>query len=231
METSGLTPEDYLEQVNYFMLLFSEQVRVEDIALKSRLVLMLKNALLGESMHIGMTEIHNSGVMNKMEIVRLHGEMSKLWRRHLLNFKINTPIYMDAIRNNDAAFKRKEEREPSFAVIKINAVGEAKVTKQWLSHLAARADFRMDWRNERRKARRLLGALYYRLDSSSSKNDDNIRLLDGMAFHRNEFHDSVFCRPEWLFFDEEVEKARIEVNLRRGIKQDCEQAKKNPEGR
>lgn len=218
METSGLTPEDYREQVNYFIRLFSGQIKGRSPELKNRLILMLRNALLGESIYDEMMQIHNSGAMDEMEIVRLHGDMSKLWRKHLLNVKINTPIYMDAIRNNAPVFKRKEEREPSFAVIKINSIGEARVTKQWLSHLAARAEFRMDWRNERRKARRLLGALYYRLDSSSSKNDDSFRLLDGMAFHRNEFNDSVFCRPEWLFLDEEVEKAKIEVSLRRGLK-------------
>ncbi|MDV7064658.1 hypothetical protein RZ761_02135 [Klebsiella pasteurii] len=217
METSGLKPQDYREQVDCFIRLFSEQVKVEDESLKARLVLMLRNSLMGESIYYEMMEIHNSGVMDKMEIVRLHGCMNSLWRRHLINFKMLTPVYFDAIGSGTHVFEEKEEREPSFAVIKINSAGEARVTKQWVRHLEARASFRMEWRNERRNARQW-GWLYYRLDSSSSNNDDAIRLLDGMAFHRNEFHDHIFFRPEWIFFDEEVEEAKIEVTLRKGIK-------------
>lgn len=219
METSGLTPEDYQEQVNYFIRLFSEQIKGRSPELKARLILMLRNSLLGESIYDEMMQIHNSGAMDEMEIVRLHGDMTKLWRRHLLNYKICTPIYMDAIREGSYLDESKEKKENSFAVIKINTAGEAKVTKQWLGHLEVRSHSIMNWRNERRKARRLLGALYYRLDSSRRENSDKTRLLDGMAFHRNEFHDSIFCYPEWIFFDdEEVERAKIEVYLRRGIK-------------
>ncbi|WP_447717074.1 hypothetical protein [Pluralibacter gergoviae] len=174
---------------------------------------------MGESIYYEMMEIHNSGIMDKMEIVSLHGCMNRLWRRHLTNFKLLTSVYIDAIRSGAHVVEAKKEREPSFSVIKINAAGVAKVTKQWVRHLEARASFRMNWRNERRNAR-LSGALYYRLDSSSSNNDDDIRLLDGMAFHRNEFHDHIFCRPEWIFFDEEVEEAKIEVTLRKGIKRE-----------
>lgn len=111
-------------------------------------------------------------------------------------------------------------KTPTYAVIKINSAGEAKVTKQLEAEIRVIAATASGaWRNERKNAR-LAGMRYFRLRFLSVDGDiwwanPSHAALDGMAFHNNEIFNCRCCFPEWLFSENEVAKAKGEVERRK----------------
>ncbi|ENL1641623.1 hypothetical protein AB4U30_001183 [Raoultella ornithinolytica] len=111
-------------------------------------------------------------------------------------------------------------KTPTYAVIKINSAGEAKVTKQLEAEIRVIAATESGaWRNERKNAR-LAGMRYFRLRCLSVDGDiwwvnPSHAALDGMAFHINEIFNCRCCFPEWLFSENEVAKAKGEVERRK----------------
>ena len=111
-------------------------------------------------------------------------------------------------------------KTPTYAVIKINSAGEAKVTKQLEAEIRVIAETASGaWRNERKNAR-LSGMRYFRLRFLSVDGDiwwvnPSHAALDGMAFHINEIFNCRCCFPEWLVSENEVAKAKVEVERRK----------------
>ncbi|WP_316436267.1 hypothetical protein [Klebsiella pasteurii] len=111
-------------------------------------------------------------------------------------------------------------KTPTYAVIKINSASEAKVTKRLEAEIIVTAATASGaWRKERKNAR-LAGMRYFRLRCLSVDGDiwwvnPEHAVLDGMAFHINEIFICRCCFPEWLFSENEVAKAKGEVERRK----------------
>ncbi|EAP8383207.1 hypothetical protein EOY70_01825 [Salmonella enterica] len=111
-------------------------------------------------------------------------------------------------------------KTPSYAVIKVNSKGEARITKQLEQQIKATSETLIkSWRSERRNAR-LAGMKYFRLRCIST--DGNIWwvnpshvVLKGVAFHINEMFSCRCCFPEWLFYEDDVAKAEAEIERRK----------------
>lgn len=111
-------------------------------------------------------------------------------------------------------------KTPTYAVIKVNSAGEAKITKQWaetcVSSVLAGSE---SWRRERRNAR-IAGMRYFRLQCLSTDDDawwvnPKHAVLNGVTFHINEFFSCRCCFPEWLFSDCDISRAIEEVSERK----------------
>lgn len=112
-------------------------------------------------------------------------------------------------------------KTPTYAVIKVNSAGEAKITKQWSATcVGAVLAGSESWRRERRNAR-IAGMRYFRLQCLSTDGDvwwvnPEHAALNGVTFHINEFFSCRCCFPEWLFSGSDVQRAKEEIELRRG---------------
>ncbi|HEE0069691.1 TPA: hypothetical protein R6W26_004926, partial [Citrobacter freundii] len=110
-------------------------------------------------------------------------------------------------------------KTPSYAVIKVNSKGEARITKQLEQQIKATSETLNNcWRSERKNAR-LAGVKYFRLRCIST--DGNVwwvnpshAVLEGVAFHINEIFSCRCCFPEWLFSEAEIEQAKKEIEAR-----------------
>ncbi|HGE7137445.1 TPA: hypothetical protein ACGB09_004852 [Citrobacter freundii] len=111
-------------------------------------------------------------------------------------------------------------KTPSYTVIKVNSKGEARITKQLEQQIKATSEtLNHRWRSERKNAR-LAGVKYFRLRCIST--DSNVWwvnpshvALEGIAFHINEMFSCRCCFPEWLFSEDEVAKAKDEIERRK----------------
>ncbi|QLX25504.1 hypothetical protein NYE91_12635 [Citrobacter freundii] len=108
-------------------------------------------------------------------------------------------------------------KAPTYAVIKVNAAGEAEITKQWREECAGATLAGNDsWRKERRGAR-IGGMLYFRLRCLSNVwwvNPEHSK-LNGIAFHIKEIFTCRCCFPEWLFSSDDVAQAEKEIAARK----------------
>jgi len=111
-------------------------------------------------------------------------------------------------------------KTPTYAVIKVNAEGEAKITKKWAETcVGAVLAGNESWRRERRNAR-VAGMRYFRLQCLSTDGDiwwvsPEHAALNGVAFHINDLFNCRCCFPEWLFSGCDVQRAKEEIELRR----------------
>ncbi|HFD8278729.1 TPA: hypothetical protein ACN9JA_004752 [Klebsiella pneumoniae] len=111
-------------------------------------------------------------------------------------------------------------KTPGYAVIKVNPRGEAKITKQWSAECTNVAKIlSTSWKQNRRNGHSG-GMRYFRLRCFSVDSDiwwvnPEHAALDGMAFHINEIFNCRCCFPEWLFSENEVAKAKGDVERRK----------------
>ena len=111
-------------------------------------------------------------------------------------------------------------KTPTYAVIKVNSAGEAKITKQWAAGCAGAAFAGNEsWRRERRNAR-IAGMRYFRLRCFSTDGDiwwvnPEHAELEGVAFHINDVFNCRCCFPEWLFSSDDVAQAEKEIAARK----------------
>ena len=111
-------------------------------------------------------------------------------------------------------------KTPTYAVIKVNSAGEAKITKQWAENCAvAVMAGNESWRRERRNAR-IGGMRYFRLRCFSADGDiwwvnPEHAALEGVAFRITEVFTCRCCFPEWLFSEGDVSQAEKEIALRK----------------
>ncbi|HED1541874.1 TPA: hypothetical protein R4S87_001856 [Kluyvera cryocrescens] len=111
-------------------------------------------------------------------------------------------------------------KTPTYAVIKVDSAGIAKITKRWANECEDVAEIHCTtWRNERRNAR-LGGLRYFRLQCLSTEGDiwwinPKHAASNGAAFHINEFFSCRCCFPEWLLADSDIAKAIEEISKRK----------------
>ena len=104
---------------------------------------------------------------------------------------------------------------PTYAVIKVNAAGEAKITKRWAAECAGAGLANNDsWRNERKNAR-IAGMQYFRLRCFLPELNPEHAKLEGVAFRITEVFTCRCCLPEWLFSESDVSQAIKEIALRK----------------
>ncbi|MBJ9246413.1 hypothetical protein [Citrobacter koseri] len=111
-------------------------------------------------------------------------------------------------------------KTPSYAIIKVNSKGEARITKQLEQQIKATSEtLNRNWRSERKNAR-IAGVKYFRLRCISTNGDiwwvnPSHVALEGVAFHISEMFSCRCCFPEWLFSEDDVAKAKVEIEGRK----------------
>ncbi|EFO4694454.1 hypothetical protein A3436_14370 [Escherichia coli] len=104
---------------------------------------------------------------------------------------------------------------PGYAVIKVNAAGEAKITNRWAEECAgAGLESNESWRNERKNAR-IAGMHYFRLQCFLPEMNHEHAKLEGVAFRITEVFTCRCCFPEWLLSESDVSQAVKEIALRK----------------
>lgn len=114
-----------------------------------------------------------------------------------------------------ACIRDRNVKTPSYAVIKVNSAGEAKITNQWTATRAvAVLAGNESWRNERKNAR-IAGMHYFRLRCFLPELSPEHAKLEGVAFRITEVFTCRCCSPEWLFSESDVSQAIKEIALRK----------------